>query len=716
MIAATPEQWVGSKVGKYLILRELGRGGMGEVFLAEDTLLGRRVALKRLLPIFADDEDFVARFKREARSVSSLAHPGIVTIHSLDWVNGVLLIDMEYVDGTSLLKLLQSSVVTREFTAQLAYEMLAALAECHENGIVHRDIKPSNILLTESLQAKLVDFGIATALADSTATQLREGRSTTIVLGTPRFMAPEAWDDEPVSPQWDLFALGVVLYECLTGEVAFKGTTTSALARQITNEPLPKIAGRVPNLSAALARLIDSLVVIDPAQRCQSARDGLAMLADAPELSAPMGATTVHRSPVKVARTTWRRTGKFLRGSRFAKVRRAVMAVLLLLAGGGLLFGAIEFRSNLNSLTPEIKESSESVPAPGGKARPATGAYVVQSLDSGDPETWNWWISQEQASGDVVIVGYSSLAILRMTMLERDGQINFSGNWAGYSSPLARGFQTGSVSGAGRWQGERGVLAFALKFVDSSSASVRDKSFLAEPSPTIVTKSTFLQGIEAADVLPTLLYYALQPRDLPLGHEIEALFPANGQRVFAPLIPDSAAPVIDGVLEDETWHQPVFDQTGRVGELDAARGMSMNIRRTQTGLYLAIQVAITAGSVQEAEFCIMQGVAHPPQLAKRAVLSMHDAAVTDRQYLDGDKEVPFPEGWKMAVASLQGHWSFELYIPFDEGVVPSAPWRFNAKVSETVAGGTARELAQWGDSDGRALHHGALITFREPAR
>lgn len=712
MIAATPEQWVGSKVGKYLILRELGRGGMGEVFLAEDSLLGRRVALKRLLPIFASDEDFVARFKREARSVSSLAHPGIVTIHSLDWVNGVLLIDMEHVDGTSLLKLLQSSVVTREFTARLGYEVLAALAECHENGIVHRDIKPSNILLTDSLQAKLVDFGIATALADSTATQLREGRSTTIVLGTPRFMAPEAWDGGPVSPQWDLFALGVVLYESLTGEVAFKGTTTGALARQITNEPLPKIAGRVPNLSAPLARLVDSLVVIDPAHRCSSAREGLEMLAGAPELSASMGATTVHRSPVKVARNTWRRTGALMRAPRFANARRGAMAAFFVLIAVGLVWGAVVLRSSLSVLAPE-ESDPEGAATSGGKLRPATGAYVVQSLTGGSAGTWNWWISQDQPSSDTVIVGYSSLAMLRMTMLEREGQLNFSGAWAGYSNPLARGFETGSVSGIGRWQNDHRALAFTLKFEDFGSASTHDESFLAEPSPAIATESAFLYSIEAADLLPTLIYYGLQPRELPLGREIESLLPANGQRVFAPLIADSAAPVIDGLLEDETWRQPIFDRSGRVGELDAARGTNINFRQTKAGLYVAMQVAITAGSIQEAEFGVMQGVAHPPQWAKRAILSMHDATVTDRHYFDGENEVPFPDGWKMAIAASQGHWSLELFIPFDGSAEPSAPWRFNANVIETVAGGSPRVLAQWGDSDGHALHHGALITFRE---
>jgi serine/threonine protein kinase len=209
VLTASVSSWIGSRVGKYHILRELGRGGMGEVYLAEDTLLGREVALKRLLPIFAEDEEFVTRFKREARAISRLTHPGLVSVHSLDWANGVLLLDMEYVRGSSLLRTLQNSVVTPQFTARLARDVLEALTECHEHGIVHRDIKPSNILLTETLRAKLVDFGIATALADSTATQLREGRSTTIVLGTPRFMPPEAWDGGEVSPQWDLCSPGL---------------------------------------------------------------------------------------------------------------------------------------------------------------------------------------------------------------------------------------------------------------------------------------------------------------------------------------------------------------------------------------------------------------------------------------------------------------------------------------------------------------------------
>jgi len=691
---------------------------MGEVYLAEDSLLGRRVALKRLLPIFANDEDFVARFKREARSVSRLAHPGIVTIHSLDWVSGVLLIDMEYVDGTSLHRLLQTSVVTREFTARLAHEMLAALAECHEQGIVHRDIKPSNILLTESMQSKLVDFGIATALADSTATQLREGRSTTIVLGTPRFMAPEAWDGAPVSPQWDLFALGVVLYECLTGEVAYKGATTSALARQITNEPLPRIAGRVKTISAPLARLVDSLVMIDAGQRCKSAREGLAILADAPELSAQMGATTVHRSPTKLLQNSWQRAGAVARRPAMVRLRRWALTVLWGVMGGGLLVAGVDYWSRTKFITPPTENLPEQGESRTLAMSPDGMAYTVQPLTSGSSGTWHWWVSQDELASQTVVVGYSPLAILRMTMAEREGQVHFSGTWAGYSSPLARGFQSGPVSGLGRWQGERHALALSLDFTDSGRSTTQHESFIAERSQTILSESSLLRAIEAADVLPTLLYYALQPRGLPLGHEFDALLPANGQRVITPLIADDAAPVVDGLLEDETWREPIFDRSGRIGELIAARGMRIDLRRTQAGLYLAMRVEATAGGSLEAQFGLMRGIARPPRWGERAILTVRDTTVRnrDRHYFVGEFEAPFPDDWVMAAAVSDGRWNFEMFVPFDSGVSPSAPWRLNAKVVEASSDGLVRDLAQWGDPDVRALEHGALITFQDSAQ
>ncbi|ABG05212.1 serine/threonine protein kinase [Rubrobacter xylanophilus DSM 9941] len=221
---------------RYRILRTLGKGGMGRVYLAHDEVLDREVALKVLYRDLAEHEDFVERFKREARSAASLSHPNIVSVHDLGVTgDGSHFIAMEYVSGGTLEYLLKrEGFLPPERARRIAAQIASALGAAHERGVIHRDVKPQNVLLTGSGDAKVADFGIARAAALTTLT------GTGFVLGTARYISPEQARGEPVGPPSDLYSLGIVLYEMLTGEVPFDAETPIGLAmKHMSDVPRP---------------------------------------------------------------------------------------------------------------------------------------------------------------------------------------------------------------------------------------------------------------------------------------------------------------------------------------------------------------------------------------------------------------------------------------------------------------------------------------------
>ena len=252
---------------RYTLVEPLGDGGMAKVFLASDNSLGREVALKVLREQYADDEEFVERFRREAISAATLNHPGIVQVYDRGRAaDGSFYIAMEYVPGGTLKEHIRAkgALAPRE-AAEIASRVADALALAHEHGIVHRDIKPQNVLLTASGEAKVSDFGIARAASTKTMTQ------TNSVLGTLAYMSPEQVRGERVGPASDLYSLGVVLYEMLTGELPYRGEDPIATAMKHLEEP-PRNPREVnPAVSQELGALVVKLLAKDPQDRYASA-------------------------------------------------------------------------------------------------------------------------------------------------------------------------------------------------------------------------------------------------------------------------------------------------------------------------------------------------------------------------------------------------------------------------------------------------------------
>jgi serine/threonine-protein kinase len=253
---------------RYELGREIGRGGMAEVFIARDRLLDRDVAVKVLSPGFATDPTFVARFRREAQAAASLNHPNIVAVYDWGEENGNYFIVMEYVAGHTLREVLAKySRVPPVEAARIASEIADALAFAHRNGVVHRDIKPGNVLLTPAGVVKVTDFGIARAEQNDDLTK------TGSVMGTATYFSPEQAQGLDLDGRADVYALGVVLYEMLTGVAPFVADNALSVAyKHVREEPVPPSHVN-PEVPAAMDRVVLTAMQKDPIRRYQSAED-----------------------------------------------------------------------------------------------------------------------------------------------------------------------------------------------------------------------------------------------------------------------------------------------------------------------------------------------------------------------------------------------------------------------------------------------------------
>jgi serine/threonine-protein kinase len=257
--------------GRYELHRRLGRGGMAEVFLARDQLLDRPVAVKVLFPEFATDPSFVERFRREATAAANLNHPNIVGVYDWGEAEGTYFIVMEYVDGRTLSEILRDEgPLHPDRVADVGADVAAALGFAHRNGVVHRDVKPGNVLVTQTGQVKVADFGIAraiTANADENLTQVGT------VMGTATYFSPEQARGEPVDPRSDIYSLGCVLYELLVAKPPFSGETPVAIAyKHVQESPVPPRHLNI-ELPTAIEAIVLKCLAKNPANRYPSAED-----------------------------------------------------------------------------------------------------------------------------------------------------------------------------------------------------------------------------------------------------------------------------------------------------------------------------------------------------------------------------------------------------------------------------------------------------------
>lgn len=236
---------------RYLVAAELGRGAMGVVYEANDSVLDRKVALKQLSVVLSGDEEHASRFRREAKALAKLTHPNVVQVYDLIEEGGRLWMVLEYVEGGDLASFAKDrGQLTIEDAARIIIPVAEGLAYAHSQGIIHRDLKPANILLSRKLTPKISDFGIAKLSQGGSLTQVGT------VMGSPPYMSPEQCSGDPTDSRTDIYSLGITLYELLSGTVPFKGETGAVLAKHITEQPQPlsEVLDTIPHEAEELIR------------------------------------------------------------------------------------------------------------------------------------------------------------------------------------------------------------------------------------------------------------------------------------------------------------------------------------------------------------------------------------------------------------------------------------------------------------------------------
>jgi len=401
---------IGQTVSHYRIVKKIGEGGMGVVYLAEDTHLGRQVAIKFLSD--THDRDYRARFLREARAVSSLSHPHIAIIHDYgETAEDQPFIVMEYIKGETLSELLNQSALTISRALEIIEAVAEALGAAHARGIIHRDIKPSNVLVDEEGRVKVLDFGLAKQLHDDfqtvspDANTLMAGRtSSNLVVGTPLYLSPEQAMGASVDARSDLFALGTLLYECLTGKPAFSGGSVIEIGARIIHFNPPPPSSLNKRVSAELDRITLKALTKNPEARYQSAGEIVQELQAARvALNDEEGHRTqrlhdsrgTHSSALKSISETLRRPR--------VSIGFFVLALIVSLGSWFIFQWArtkppAPFQNMSIAKLTNTGRSVEAVISPDGK-------YVVYVMDDGGPQSL--WVRQVATGSDVPIVAAS---------------------------------------------------------------------------------------------------------------------------------------------------------------------------------------------------------------------------------------------------------------------------------------------------------------------
>ena len=257
----------GRLFGRYHILERVGRGGMASVYRAHDRKSGQDVAVKFISPAIAQDPEFLRRFRREVKVVARLDHPNIVPVHDYGEQDGYAYLVMPFLNVGSLSDRLKQGPLSLEQGGALFKEVTSALAFAHRHGVVHRDVKPSNILLDESGQALLADFGLARSLKGSSSL------TGSAVIGTPAYMAPEQVQGKIASAHSDQYALGVVLFQLATGTLPYEANTPIGVLIKHVNEPFPAARTRNPSVPVGVEQVILKATAKDPKQRFETISD-----------------------------------------------------------------------------------------------------------------------------------------------------------------------------------------------------------------------------------------------------------------------------------------------------------------------------------------------------------------------------------------------------------------------------------------------------------
>jgi serine/threonine protein kinase/Tol biopolymer transport system component len=452
----------GTKLGRYEIRSKLGEGGMGEVYLARDTRLDRTVALKVLLAELGNDQSRMRRFAQEARAASSLSHPNVAHIYEIEEIDGVHFIAMEYIDGETLRERM-SRPLDLDHALEISIQIAAALSAAHAAAITHRDIKPDNIMVRQDGYVKVLDFGLAklsepASGADTEAlTRARIKTDPGTVMGTVGYMSPEQARAQPIDPRTDIWSLGVVIFQMISGHLPFEGSSNSDVIAAILSKEPPPLARYTRNVPEALEWIVTKALTKDPDERYQTAKELMvdlrrikqrldaqsaierSSIPDAPRLSSGISSSTQTLSahttaqplqPPTAASTPAVSSAEFIAGE-IRRHRLAVGAVLLVVLGALSAVGLLVYKyATANRVQPPPaalkfvrltsggRIGNEEIQ--GGVAISANGKYVVFATSDSQGRS-SWWVRQIATNSLVRIAGPLNVSDSSGTTFSPDG-------------------------------------------------------------------------------------------------------------------------------------------------------------------------------------------------------------------------------------------------------------------------------------------------------
>lgn len=729
----------GELIGKYRVLRLLGRGGMGIIYLAEDTHLRRNVALKVLCGSLSYGDALAERFEQEARSIAALSHPNIVRIHALEYLDGHYVIDMEYIDSGSLADLMEKGNLSLGRLLEIARDVLRALAWCHERHIVHRDVKPSNILMDSSGRALLADFGLAKILSDAFFKHAVLGDiSGECFVGTPRYAPPEAWDGDAPDPGWDLYSLGLVLYEAISGGLPFNSQDQMSFYRQKTTYVLPPLHQVAPNVSKSLSRLVADLIKPSSQDRLLDAATVLKRLEAVPEAAAaswnPINETVLER---------WERrpASLRLRPSRRRRVLRLVLPALALVLSAALFLVFPEVKDRLwravsFSRTPQeglsldssvvqaaLRSGEELLRLP---RRSDEGPYLffeVSSLDSESGGRSQWMMQSPEKAAKPWVLARTGRGLWYLHAETRsDGRLSFTGNWAEYAGPSATRIRYGAVTGLGEWVDELDSLVASLTFQNMTDNTLVRENLLARRVKTDYTDSRFIHDLEQADYAMPLLFNELLPRRLDWARTIDALLPTvPGERVDVPRIAeDIGSIVVDASLTERLWSTDYRNGQGQAGQIRGACRQDkclMLLRQGDSCLALGIRALCALPPEAGLRLVLLGASGAPTRAAPRLEVAFEPNGHVRVFRAVGGRKIPW-EGAEptLACADHGTEWVAECVIPFDAlpGTAPIAAettWRLNCALLDLASPEAPATLTWWGFPEVEQVEHGMLVRF-----
>jgi serine/threonine-protein kinase len=447
--------------GRYALGEMIGTGGMADVFIGDDTRLNRKVAIKVLRRDLARDPSFVARFRKEALAAGGLNHSGIVSVYDSGEENNSPYIVMELITGESLRQLLQKGLIPQARALEIVEGILQALEYSHKEGIVHRDIKPGNIMITDSGDIKVMDFGIARATDDIGATMT----NTWNVVGTAQYLSPEQATGEMADGRSDLYSLGCLMYELLTGRPPFTGDTPVSIAYQHVSSPITPASQVKPGLSTDIDRMLEVVLSKDPNNRYQ---DATAMLADLQRV--------IKGEPVT---------------TKIQKVfpRRKMISTLSAIIAGVVLVGAGVFFSSESSApltVPNVVGLTEA------EARALLGNFNVNISTAPDPR-----IPIDRVASQIPLATTNAEkgSSVTLTISSGPGNTTVPTGLVGISLEAARNILTAA-----------GLLIAQTQPVDSDQAPGVVLSVTPEPGTTITAGSGVVLQIASGNVqVPSLV-------------------------------------------------------------------------------------------------------------------------------------------------------------------------------------------------------------------